>query len=70
MAAAQAAESRVRVALRRLGRFPKLGRQGRVEETRELSVPRTRFIIAYRIRRGFVEVAALVHEAQQWPQEV
>jgi toxin ParE1/3/4 len=70
MSAAQAAETRVRVALRRLGRFPELGRLGRVEGTRELSVPKTRFIIAYRLRDGVVEVAALVHDAQQWPQDV
>lgn len=69
-AAAQAAESRVRVALRRLGKFPELGKPGRVEGTRELSVVRTRFIIAYRVRDDVVEVAALVHDAQQWPQDL
>jgi toxin ParE1/3/4 len=68
--ASEAAESRVRVALRRLGRFPELGRPGRVSGTRELSVVRTRFVIAYRVRDGVVEVAALVHDAQQWPQDV
>jgi toxin ParE1/3/4 len=65
--AAVAAEMRVRVALRRLGRFPELGRVGRVADTRELSVPRTRFVIAYRLRDGVVEAAALLHSAQQWP---
>lgn len=68
--ASRAAEARIRVALRRIGRFPLLGRPGRVEGTRELSVPRTRFVIAYRVRDDVVEVAALVHEAQQWPQDV
>jgi toxin ParE1/3/4 len=65
--AAVAAEARVRVALRRLSRFPELGRPGRVVETRELSVSRTRFIIAYRVRNEEVEVAALLHSSQQWP---
>jgi toxin ParE1/3/4 len=70
LSAAQAAETRVRVALRRLARFPELGRPGRVAGTRELSVVRTRFVIAYRLRDGVVEVAALVHDAQQWPQDI
>jgi toxin ParE1/3/4 len=65
--AADAAEARIRVALRRLSRFPELGRLGRVANTRELSVPRTRFIIAYRVRSNAVEIAALLHSAQQWP---
>lgn len=65
--AAIAADLRVRVALRRLARFPELGRVGRVAETRELSVPRTRFVIAYRVRDDAVEIAALLHSAQEWP---
>jgi toxin ParE1/3/4 len=65
--AAEAAEARVRVALRRLSRLPELGRPGRVEGTRELSVPRTRFIIVYRRSSDSVEVAALLHSSQNWP---
>jgi plasmid stabilization system protein ParE len=68
-AAARAAEKRVRVAVRRLGKFPELGRPGRVAGTRELSVPKTRFVIAYRVKGGAVELAALLHARQNWPGE-
>jgi len=65
--AAARAEGRVRVAVRRLSRFPHLGRTGRIDGTRELSVPNTRFIIAYRVTDNTIDVAALLHAAQQWP---
>lgn len=68
--ASEVAEARVRVALRRLARFPELGRIGRIDGTRELSVPRTRFVIVYRLRDGAVEIAALLHAAQSWPTKI
>ena len=68
--AAMAAEARVRVALRRLGRLPRIGRPGRIEGTRELSVYKTRFIIAYRVKEAAIKVAALLHSSQQWPTEL
>jgi toxin ParE1/3/4 len=65
--AADAAEKRVRVAIARLSRFPEIGRLGRVLGTRELVVPRTRFVIVYRLSAGLVEILALMQSSQNWP---
>jgi addiction module RelE/StbE family toxin len=45
---------------------PRLGRPGRVSGTRELVVPRTSYIVAYRLDRG--EILAVIHGARRWPE--
>jgi len=52
----------------RLDRFPFSGRQGRVPNTRELVVPHTPFIVAYKVHRARVVILALYHGAQRWPE--
>jgi toxin ParE1/3/4 len=47
--------------------FPSLGRTGRVAGTRELVVPETAYIIPYRIRGNRVELIAIFHGRQLWP---
>ncbi len=51
-----------------LAAHPLLGRQGRVTGTRELVVPRTSYIVVYRVRGQVVEILALQHAAQQCPE--
>jgi toxin ParE1/3/4 len=51
----------------RLRAFPNSGRAGRLEGTRELLVPRTPFIVVYRIAETHVELVRVLHGAQQWP---
>jgi toxin ParE1/3/4 len=48
---------------------PELGRNGRVEGTRELVIVRTSFIAVYRLRPRArrIEVIHFLHGAQQWP---
>jgi plasmid stabilization system protein ParE len=46
---------------------PQLGRPGRVRDTRELVVPRTPYIVAYREREGSIEILRVIHGAQRWP---
>jgi plasmid stabilization system protein ParE len=67
--AAIAADGRVRVALRRLQRFPGIGRRGPIEGTREFFIPRTRFIVAFRVSDVAVEIVALRHVRQKWPEQ-
>ncbi len=50
-----------------LSSFPYLGRQGRVEGTREMPVPSLPFIVVYRVIQGAVEIAGVIHGAQRWP---
>ena len=60
--------TRILAAIRNLERFPNLGRPGRLSGTRELVVPNTPYIIPYRIRRGRIELIAVFHGRQRWPE--
>lgn len=53
-----------------LARFPELGRPGRVEGTRELVIPRTPYIAAYRIRGHTVRILRVLHGARRWPDDL
>lgn len=48
---------------------PRAGREGRVKNTRELVVPGTPYIIAYRAKRsGDIEVLRVLHGRRRWPE--
>lgn len=57
-------------AVEHLAKLPNLGRPGRVTGTRELVVPRTPYIIAYRLRGDRLEVIAVFHGKQKWPKQL
>jgi toxin ParE1/3/4 len=69
-----AAAGRVAMALlaavERLAELPNLGRPGRVFGTRELVVPGTPYVIPYRLRGGRLEIIAVFHGRQRWPQRL
>jgi toxin ParE1/3/4 len=50
-----------------LDRFPLSGKAGRVDGTREIVVPSSSYIVAYRIHHEAVHVLAIMHGAQRWP---
>ena len=50
-----------------LGKFPYLGRKGRIEGTRELVLAGLPYVVVYRIRDQVVEVMRIYHGAQDWP---
>ena len=51
----------------RLAEFPGLGRPGRVTGTREWVVPGTPFVLPYRVRANRIEIVAVFHGRQRWP---
>jgi len=50
--------------------FPNRGRVGRVEGTRELVFAPLPFIAVYRVKGEFVEIARVIHGAQEWPPKI
>ena len=52
-----------------LREFPRAGRLGRVEGTREFPLPPLPFIAVYRVvgTADIVEIANIIHGAQRWP---
>lgn len=65
--AARKMVSRIREAASRLRRNPRIGRVGRVPETWELVIAGTPYIVAYRIEGQQVQIVAVIHGAQRWP---
>jgi toxin ParE1/3/4 len=50
-----------------LENHPELGRSGRITGTKELVLHPLPFLLAYRTRRGNVEIIALLHGSRKWP---
>ena len=48
---------------------PSLGRLGRIEDTRELVLTDTSFILPYRVKDLQIQILAVLHGAKQWPNE-
>lgn len=46
---------------------PEIGRPGRVRGTRELVIPKSSYIAAYRVKDQVVEILRILHAARKWP---
>jgi|HubBroStandDraft_1064217.scaffolds.fasta_scaffold1738046_2 toxin ParE1/3/4 len=53
-----------------LERFPLAGRKGRIAAAREMVVPRTPFIVAYAIVGKEIQILAVLHSSQRWPESL
>jgi toxin ParE1/3/4 len=60
---------RLQAAVRLLAEMPHRGRPGRWSGTRELVVPRTPYIVPYRVQGDLVEILRVFHSARRWPEE-
>jgi plasmid stabilization system protein ParE len=67
-AAARLVVGRVLEAVDLLADQPALGRPGRVPGTRELVVPKTRYLVPYRFRRDTIEILRVFHTSRRLPQ--
>jgi toxin ParE1/3/4 len=55
---------RIRLSIRQASRMPYTGRMGRVSGTREVIVPGTSYIVAYRVLDDAIHVLAVLHGAR------
>ena len=53
-----------------LAERPALGRPGRLPGTRELVMPGTSYLVPYRVRGERLEVIAVLHGRQRWPDQL
>jgi toxin ParE1/3/4 len=50
-----------------LAQNPQLGHPGRVPGTRELVIPKTPFVVPYRLHRDTLQILRVYHHARRWP---
>jgi toxin ParE1/3/4 len=53
-----------------LSENPKLGHAGRVPGTRELVIPKTPYLVPYRVRGLTIEVVRVYHSSRRWPERL
>ena len=66
--AARLVQARVKKLVAFLKDNPHIGYPGRVPKTRELVIPRTPYIVPYRLRDDYIEILRVYHGARKWPE--
>lgn len=51
-----------------LSDHPDMGRPGHVPGTRELVIPRTSYVVPYRVRNNRIQVLRVYHGVRKWPE--
>lgn len=49
---------------------PEFGRPGRVDDTRELVISKTPYVVAYRIIGDAIRILRVLHGKQLWPDDI
>ena len=65
--AAQTVAAKIIASVEQLATYPNSGRAGRVVGTRELVIPGTAYILPYRVKADRLEIVAVFHGRQRWP---
>ena len=65
--AAREQGDRIQASIDLLSGIPEAGRQGRLGGTREKVLPRTPYVVIYRLSRDKIDVLRVLHGAQKWP---
>lgn len=64
----RAVANRLITSVDQLSRHPSSGRAGRVPGTREFVVPGTPYVLPYRVKDDRLEIIAVFHGRQRWPE--
>jgi len=59
---------RIHNSIQQTANMPNADRIGRVAGTREVVVPGTSYLAAYRVREDAIHVLAIMHGAREWPE--
>jgi addiction module RelE/StbE family toxin len=60
----------IRKAAEALPQNPLVGRTGRVSGTRELTIGRFPFMLAYRVDADEIQILSVIHTARMWPENL
>ena len=60
--------NKIRAGVGMVKEFPLMGRTGRVDETRELVIGNTPYIVVYRVKDDVIEVLRVLHSARKFPE--
>jgi toxin ParE1/3/4 len=58
---------RIRDAVNQLAEYPLIGRNGRVEGTRELVIAGTPYLVIYRVKEETVQIIRVLHASRRYP---